>query len=237
MKKIITVICLLMTITLFSSCTKEVENVPQDVTFTLGYQMGISSREMTRANGSELYTEFYENYIKTKEVGYPSYTLTFYKDDKEIATFNGEWDATLVTLPEGTYTVKGSSKTKSLPDDYSKYSLLFDETITITKNQTTLTLNPIWDCYCIFFESNVINEAYIYSDGYYSYRRDFSDVGTIKYVFLGKHNDDADIISYTTIDNDSGIIKINQMGFENGKYYFLDKLITTYEIPPMDSGF
>ena len=222
---------------LMMSCSKEEMKTIEDVTFSLSYEMNITSGSMTRANGSSLYTEFYENYIKTKKVGYPSYTLTFYKDDKEVATFNGEWDATLITLPEGIYKIKGSSANlKSM--EHSTYALEFNETIQITKNQTTLTLHPSWNCFLVFFDNNHIQSAKL-RNTYGGDEINFYQTENISYIFISGVNSNQTYLKilYQTNDNDSGSIQINQMGFENGKYYFLDKLITTYEIPPMNSGF
>ena len=247
MKKIL---IMMATIGILCACQKE-ETTPQDVTFNLSYSLDRGS-SMTRA-GEDLYNSFYENFVKTKKVGYPKYQLTFYKDEKEVGKFSGEWDATLVTLPEGTYTVKGSSGsnldgvfTKRENEHLKNMSLSFNEEIVISKNMKTLTLNPSYSCHLIFVDASLFSEISVsgtHSDvttvigGYTPTANcDFFDAVDVKYVFL---NGDTDIknIVYKTIDGDEGVLNINTLGFENGNYYCLDAIATGYQVPPMSNGF
>lgn len=247
MKKIL---IMMATIGLLCACQKE-ETTPQDVTFNLSYSLdrGLS---MTRA-GEDLYNSFYENFVKTKKVGHPMYELTFYKDEVKVGTFNGEWDATLVTLPEGTYTVKGTSNsnlsgiyTKRENEHLKNMSLSFDEEITISKNTKTLNLSPSYSCHLIFVDASLFSKIGVkgtHSDvttvigGYTPTATcEFFDAANVKYIFL---NGDTSInnISYTTIDGDEGVLNINTLGFENGNYYCLDAIATGYQVPPMNNGF
>ncbi|MBR4854301.1 MAG: hypothetical protein IKU88_06190 [Alistipes sp.] len=242
---------LMATIGLLCACQKEEITTPEDVTFNLSYTLDKGSC-MTRA-GADLYASFYENFVKTKKVGYPNYKLTFYKDEKEVGTFSGEWDATLVTLPEGTYTIKGTSKS-SLYGIYSKrenehlknMSLSFEEEITISKNTKTLTLNPTYACHLVFVDAALFSKISVsgtHTDvttiisGHTPIANcDFFDAADVKYIFL---NGDTSInnISYKTIDGDEGVLTISTLGFENGNYYCLDAIATGYQVPPMNNGF
>ena len=236
---------------LLYACSKENEEiVPENVTFKLSYSMD-KGTSMTRT-GEEAYNSFYENFVKTKAVGYPKYDLTFYKGENAVATIKGEWEATLVTLPEGTYTVKGTSESTKhgiwdedgiSNDQHSTLSLVFDEDITITKEQTTISLHPEYSCYLIFADAQVIPDIKIQSKGEYSggrlgnYRTlSFFDAGNIKYAFINSHSW-AENILYTTTDGDSGTLNIKTLGFEIGNYYCLDAVATGYQVPPMDNGF
>lgn len=222
-------------------CQKE--ETPENITFEVSYTLD-KGASMMRV-GVDLYTEFYNNYVKTKKVGYPEYELTFYKGAEVVGTFNGEWEATLITLPEGTYRVEGTSKSRATGveqsgtnEQYSKLSLKFNEQITIGKGQTSLTLNPVYDCYLLFFDASLFNRGLVWGPNSYgtkTYCR-FFDAGTIKYAFINSASRAVEI-GYVTNDGDEGTVAISAMGFEIGKYYCLDALATGYQLPPMENGF
>lgn len=237
MRKILMVIV----IALLLSCQKE--ETPENVTFEVSYILD-KGVEMTRG-GEDLYLDFYNNFIKTKKVGYPKYELTFYKGEQVVGTFSGEWEASLITLPEGTYRVEGTSKSRATGveqsganDQYSTLSLNFSEQVTISKNQASLTLNPTYDCYLLFFDASLFNRGLIWGPNSYdskTYCR-FFDADTIKYAFINSASR-ATEIGYVTKDGDEGAVTISTMGFEIGKYYCLDVLATGYQLPPMENGF
>ena len=237
-------------ISLLCACQKE-ETLPENVTFQLSYSLDKGS-SMTRA-GADLYASFYENFVKTKKVGLPNYKLTFYKDGKEVGTFEGEWDATLITLPEGTYTVKGTSQsnkegvyTKSENEHLQNMSLSFNEEINISSNIKTLTLNPSYNCHLVFVDAalfSTISVKGVHTDVTTIIGGNtpiatcyFFNADGIKYIFL---NGDSSIknISYQTINGNSGTLNIATLGFENGNYYCLDTIATGYQVPPMNNGF
>ncbi len=247
MKKIL---IMMATIGLLCACKKE-ETTPQEVTFNLSYSLDKGS-SMTRA-GESHYNSFYENFVKTKLVGYPSYELTIYKDGKQVGRFNGEWDATLVTLPEGKYTIKGSSKsnkegiyTKSSNEHLETLSLTFEEEICISANTKTIILNPLYSCHLVFVDASLfskISVSGVHSDvtttivGYTPIAAcEFFDAGDIKYVFLNE-NSRATSISYETADGDNGTLQIEPLDFKNGNYYCLDAIVGGYQVPPMNNGF
>lgn len=234
----------IMAMSILCACQKETEYIPEDVTFTIDYTLD-KGVNMTRS-GADLYNDFYNNFVKTKKVGYPKYELNFYQNNELVGTFSGEWDATLVTLPEGTYTVEGTSKSNkkwldnsSNQPQHSNLSLDFKETVVISKNQNSITLNPTYDCYLVFFDTELVETAMIecpYESGSSSTMWRFSDAGGIKYAFINSASY-ATKIQYKTKDGDSGELNISAMGFEIGKYYCLDAVATGYQLPPMDGGF
>ena len=241
MKKIFIAVILLIGLV---GCSKE--ETPQDVTFSIDFQIG-QGESMTRG-ATEMYADFYNNFVKTKAVGYSDYSLSFYKGEELIGTFTGKWDATLVTLPEGTYQVKGSSKAPKQeltdkPDDnlqLKTMALSFDEEVTITRSTTTLSLNPTYDCYLIFFAKSLVTSAKIHTVYSNTYDRDvyspFYEAGDIYYVFIPSKCD-AKNIKYTAADGDSGTLTIKPLGFQNGKFYCLDALVSGYQAPSMENGF
>lgn len=229
---------------IFASCSKE--EVPQDVTFSLGYNVEQSGRT-TRA-GADLYNTFYNDYVNTKLVGYPEYDLTFYKGDQKIANFKGEWEATTITLPEGTYKVVGTSGlyreglySNDSNMQHSKMTLTFEEEVTISKSTSSVILAPKYDCYLLLFDVAVFSEAkLIGQNAASSYTSDiscpFTKAGNVFYAFVNSKSK-VHSIKYTTTDNDTGTLNIEAFGFQNGKYYSLDAVATGYSAPPMDSGF
>lgn len=226
------------------ACSKE--ETPSDVTFALDYTIG-GGENMVRA-GADLYRDFYNNFVKTKEVGYSDYSLSFYKGEELVGTFNGQWDATLVTLPEGTYRVKGTSRApkKELTDkpdenlQLKTMALSFDEEVIIAKNTTTLSLNPTYDCYLLFFAKSLVTSAKIHTVYSNTYDRDvyspFYEAGDIYYVFIPTKCDAKNVI-YTATDGDRGTLTLKPLGFQNGKFYCLDALVSGYQAPSMENGF
>lgn len=243
MKKILLVIAIAIGLW---SCQKE--ETLENVTFKLDYSLD-KGVNMTRA-GEDLYASFYENFVKTKKVGHPSYELTFYKGETVVAKFSGEWDATLVTLPEGTYRVKGESKSnkngiyKNRDNEHlSNLALDFDEDVTISKNTTSLVLNPTYGCYIVFADKTLFTS--IKAKGVqvdYEYNSPptvscaFFEAGPIYYIFLN-NSTKVGSIAYTAANGNSGELTIKTLGFEHGKYYCLDAVATGYQLPPMENGF
>lgn len=247
MKKILLVIAIAIG---FWSCQKE--ETPEDVTFKLTYSLD-KGTSMTRA-GEDLYASFYENFVKTKKVGHPWYDIAFYKGEELVAVSNGYWNATLITLPEGEYIVKGMSKSKKTGiwntgenDQHSTLSLVFDEKITLSKGQTSVILHPSYDCYLLFGDSSIFaqielegtaeNSSGVVTGSFWAPNRcSFFDAGGIKYAFINSESL-AKKIKYTTVDDDSGELTIETLGFKLGKYYCLDAVATGYQLPPMENGF
>ena len=230
------IFALMALVALLCACSKENEEIiSENVTFKLSYNIDKGS-SMTRA-GEEAYSSFYENFVKTKVVGYSDYDLSFYKGDVLVGSFKGAWDATTITLPEGEYVVKGTSGSYGTAySDYEKshkyMSLSFDQKITVKKSDTSIVLTPDYDCYLLFFDGSIFNHVEICGD----YRYSFPTAGNIKYAFINSKSI-ASRVDYTTKDGDSGTLKIETFGFEIGNYYCMDAVATGYQVPPMENGF
>ena len=209
-----------------------------EVSFVLDYKF-IEGGSMSRAN-SDVYSEFYNDMIKTKALTPDNYHLRFVGEDgKTTFEFDGKWSKKdMITLLEGEYTVTGASVAQG--EDYiqDKASLSFSQKITITKGLSTVTLTAGYDCFLLFFNksdfskltytrvssgsaSNTVADiTYAYGDYYYLFSRNL-DSG----YFYGERTDGATFkLSATTFP------------FENGKYYFFNDVTNSFDIPEMEAG-
>ena len=167
MKKIFGLM-LLCAASVFYSCEKEY--VPQEVELSLDYTF-IESGSMSRASGEEVYTNFYNKYIKTKELTPKTYELTFSNKDGVVLEIADLWSHKHgVRLPEGEYTVRGISHPieKVLDRQYFPSDSLyirFNEKVNITKDMTVLTLTALYDSYLLLFDTSNINNIKLGTDG------------------------------------------------------------------------
>lgn len=217
---------------LISACQKESENNPvEQVSFTIGMQLP-QSGNMTRATASDLYNNFYTDYIATK-VKLPSeYKLTIYKDEKEVATISGQWDADIATLQVGTYRFVGESE-----GDYEFGSLTFDQEITITSTTKTVDLTAAWDCYMLMFDKSLYKTVSLYHQDYSSTAttsKSLIQTDEIFYLFLPYSQ--SKYIEYVTHSGDEGRILLNQYSFTKGKYYAFDIVNGSISIPQMQQA-
>lgn len=105
---------LLFTLLCFALCLQSCNDVttteiPQEVSFTVDYNF--NSGNMTKAN-DDAYTQFYNKYIKTRQITPDNFTLIFTnKATGQQNQIKGLWsEKRLIKLTEGTYTVTGSSE-------------------------------------------------------------------------------------------------------------------------------
>lgn len=243
MKKIALFICLLFCVT---GC-KKTEQPSQPVSFSIGFQMP-QAGNMARSVDN-LYQKFYDEQIKTKQLVYPSYELSFYRDDVLVATFTGKWDADAVQLPAGTYIVRGksgnyekiSSDLDLKEERYSTASLKFEESVTITEDTKSITLTAAYDCYMVFFDASQFTEVWAgkmlryYGDDMRIEAIPAPSASGIQYVFINSATT-LDKITYTSANGDRGEIQMAAFNFENGKYYGFDSANITIDVPPMESG-
>lgn len=223
------------------SCQNEEAVEPiKEVSFTIGLQLP-QSGSMTRASASELYDDFYTNYIETGELIYEFYELKFSQNGVEVAIFNGMWDADVITLPQGTYQVTGTSAANSDYNTGSYYStsLKFDETIEITETTTSIQLTAIYDCYLLFADTTKFKSVNYCSTtdgtGGVSLRK----AGDILYMFVDAKHDaykNKGTLAYETVNGDEGVVKLSKFSFENGKYYTFDYMNGTLLVPKMEQG-
>lgn len=228
----------------FSSCSEDEIYVPQDVAFTLDYTFA-ESGSMTRATGEEVYSSFYDKYIKTKQLTPTTYSLTFTnKETGAVATINGRWDKKdAIRLPEGTYNVNGVSIPKEL--DFKEWSdsvyLTFDEVISLKKDDTHLRLTAKYDSYLLMFDAeNTSNVACKNTGATSSTKKGVPYDDKLYWIFLQKACRDNKSHSYylviTRNDGQKSEIKLVDIPFEKGKYYYFNDMTNSFDIPKMESG-
>lgn len=93
-----------------AACNKsQPQEPPVEVEFNLDYHFS-ESGSMTKS-GEEVYSNFYEKYVKTKQLAPKTFTLTFKNvETGATSTFNGMWEkAHTVKMTTGEYEVTGES--------------------------------------------------------------------------------------------------------------------------------
>lgn len=230
----------------FSSCSEEEIYVPQEVAFTLDYTFA-ESGSMTRATGEEVYSSFYDKYIKTKQLTPTTYSLTFTnKETGATATIEGFWkNKDAIRLMEGEYEVTGSSapriKTGS-PSDTVYIS--FSETIHMTKDMTNLTLTAIYDSYLLLFDAQNISKCRFIHDtnnNSQTYINKYlNNTGEVFNLFIKDFNYTTSTIRpFVELTRPDGMISkiyLNKFPFEKGKYYYFNDMTNSFDIPKMESG-
>ena len=163
---------------------------PQEVTVTFDYSFW-ESGSMTKSTGNELYTTFYNKYIKTKTLTPRSYALTL-KNLKtgESSYIRGYWNKKEgIKLMEGTYEVTGTSSPIYSSFLYQKLDtvyLAFKENIAISSNTTSINLSAKYDSFMLMFDTdNTKSIDYGYGENI-SNNIALSKVDNIFYMFLDK---------------------------------------------------
>lgn len=242
MKKIV---FLTMATLIIGGCSNEKEedtikpNTPQEVTVTFDYSLW-ESGSMTRSTGSDLYTNFYDKYVKTKLLTPTSYSLSIgNKEMTKYTTIDGYWKSKDgIRLIEGTYDISGISKPGYTYNHVDSLALTFNEKVVITKETTAITLRANYLSYMLMFDANNIKSIeyseYTNNGPYKTYNLKKAD--NIFYVFINQKPGASDKIIITRKNN--SIITINPYGlsFEKGKYYYFNDVTNSFDIPPMVGG-
>lgn len=246
MKKVFSLMLLLATIAVAcqscSSDNNEPAPEPQEVEVKLDYSL-FESGSMTRS-GETVYQQFYNDFIKTKELAPETYSLSFFlaPDDEFKQRASGPWNGAMLSLRTGNYHVTG----ESYPSNYSaseaasryvsdKLYLKFDETIAVSSTTTNLKLTAKYDCYLLLFNKEGIKKIT------YNFQRGdkvASNVGDVYYMFVYKDTDSYEKL-YVDVEKTDGT-KINLIiagnGFEKGKYYYFNDMTNSFDIDPMVNG-
>lgn len=233
-----------------SSCSKNGSYSPQEVDLTLDYTF-IKNGSMTKSSSADVYDNFYEKYIKTKILTPKTYSLTFKnKETKEIVlTIDGNWDKTVgIRLPEGSYVVSGISQPLEKELNYKEYKypsdtvyLNFNEEINIDKDMTKLVLTAKYDSFLLLFDAKNTEKILMYND------KNLSSDSNIYWIFMrdkkfrtssstshsSEYYYDLDLIRK---NGDRASIKIKDIPFEKGKYYYFNDATNSFDIPKMESG-
>lgn len=232
----------------FSSCSEEEIYVPQEVAFTLDYTFA-ESGSMTRATGEEVYSSFYDKYIKTKQLTPTTYSLTFTnKETGAKASINGRWDKKdAIRLTEGVYEVTGTSvplyKTKAGEPSDTVY-LSFNETINIKKDMSSLVLQAQYNSYLLLFDAENTKDIYYqhyYNSSYANTNVKYTlyEAESVRSIFIRdlKYADsNSHYIYLTRNDGQKTTITLDKFPFEKGKYYYFNDMTNSFDIPKMESG-
>ena len=225
---------------IFTSCNKETEEyIPQEVDLTLDYTF-VKSGSMTRATGAGIYNNFYEKYIKNKELTPAAYSLTFKnKTSGATASVYGYWkNKDAIRLVEGDYEVTGTS---SPADSYTisdTVFISFNETVRITKDMKSINLTAIYDSYLLLLDNENFNDAYYYYyySGYDNKRFDLLRTESNYFLFIKALGSGTNSLKLTRNDGKKIEINLNNIPFEKGKYYYFNDMTNSFDIPPMEAG-
>ena len=225
----------------FTGCSNEdsfIDEPKEEVELTLNYTFA-ESGSMTRATGSEVYTTFYEKYIKTKVLTPKTYSLRFTNTKtKADAEFNGYWDTENgIRLVEGEYVVTGTSSPKNASVNVAdSVHMVFQDTVNITKEMTSLTIKANYDSYLLFFDAeNIQKVVYNPGDNYISHDLKMTDEGVFYLFMQATYSRYTFYAIHHKTDKYSYIYTLN-MPFEKGKYYYFNDMTNSFDIPMMESG-
>lgn len=214
---------------------------PQEVTVTFDYSFW-ESGSMTKSTGNELYTTFYNKYIKTKTLTPRSYALTL-KNLKtgESSYIRGHWDKKEgIKLTEGTYEITGTSSPIYSSFLYQKLDtvyLAFKENIAISSNTTSINLSAKYNSFMLMFDTDN-TKSINYGCGENSNNNiALSKADNIFYMFLDKLSTAGnDRLNIKRLSGSESNIYISKTPFENGKYYYFNDITNSFDIPPMEEG-
>lgn len=223
-------------------CSNEsdVEQRTQEVQVSLDYSF-TGSGSMTRA-GSSVCTDFYNKYVKTKQLTPKNFDLTFKnKETGAVVTIKGNWDKKhSFKLVTGEYEVTGNShpSTVYFMSCLDSLYLSFKENVTITNNTEGLTLTANYDSYMLLFDqSDKTNIEYCYGGGGNSpiESTNLKTIDGIYYAFYCQLRGNINNIRITR-NKQISTISLNDIPFEKGKYYYFNDINNSFNIPPMEEG-
>lgn len=255
MKKVFSLMLIVTSFICFTACSNDEDEfyTPQEVDLTLDYTFvesgSMAKASTTRATGADVYDDFYNNYIKTKQLTPTTYSLTFTNVATGAKTTinNGVWkNKDAIRLIEGEYTVTGTSAPQPIESEMLSHYISdtvfisFDETVRISKDMTNINLTAKYDSYLLMFDKDYCNEAYyhVYLNGRnnrkYLYETDNNYALFIHNFPIIGGNDN--FIWLIRNDNSQIKIELEKQPFEKGKYYYFNDMTNSFDIPKMESG-
>lgn len=242
MKKFLITAVAFLALTACSS-TEEPQQPKEEVAVTLSYIFA-ESGDMSRSEGTDAYTTFYNNQIKTKKLTPNKFNIQFKNNkDNSYYTFNSYWSRnTKFNILEGEYTVTGTSSPTS--NEIDTISLSFNEIITITKDRPNITLTAINNCFLLLFKDENISSVnlttYTAIGGNTPTKYSAKNVDGLYYIFKSSFYDsnygsNTMEIGYT----DGATNKIScleYIPFEKGKYYYFNEYTSSFDVPAMEQG-
>lgn len=239
MKKIL----LLAAVIAVAACNKnQPQEPPVEVEFSLDYHF-TESGSMTKS-GEEIYSDFYEKYVKTKQLAPKTFSLTFAnKETGAVTKFVGSWDKKhTLRLLSGEYEVTGTSHPQMALKGFNVDSLYlcFDEVVHIGSETTGVNLTAQHDSWMLMFNKEGKNGVHLSDGNQYNYEdADLKILDGIYYAFMNGLTNPEYNESEITIDGAEGqsaTIYLNRIPFEKGKYYYFNDTSNSFDIPPMESG-
>lgn len=253
MKKLV-LLCFIAAI--ISSCKGEDPvNPNRELEIKLSYKFS-NSGDMSRASNSDIYAEFYDQFIKPHILTPTKYSLSFKNiETNAVTTINGSWkDNTGIRLLSGKYEITGIShptfaKAIGMPSD--TVYIAFNEIVTIGDNMTELTLNATYDSYLLLFDkqhssnvsyrgksTNVSGESEIQLKStdklYWLFinGNEYTSISSSDNTYIFKNSK----MEITRNNGDNATIYFEGMPFELGKYYYFNDVTNSFDIPTMEKG-
>ena len=133
------------------------DNKEYTVKFKVDMRVPELTEEVKNSEGelAVAYVKFYTDVITSMLAVPNDYTLTFKKGEEVFGEYKGTWNDTEIALPNGTYRVTGECV-----GDFNTASFAFDESITIDKNTSVLTLSPSFNCWLFVFDRRGFSNAW-----------------------------------------------------------------------------
>lgn len=241
MKKFLSFAILALALTACSSSNDEPQQPKQNVEVSLSYIFA-DNGDMARSTGSEVYTTFYNNQIKTKKLTPQHYNLTFTDNNGATFTMESYWNKnSKFNILEGEYTVTGTSSptTKTTDTLYLK----FNEKITIKKENPNITLTAINNCFLLMLNSEQIKSVSLEAYDFVGDKKNnytLSKTDNVYFLFAQsfyKSYYGTNIMSITYNDGrNSNISDLEEIPFEKGKYYYFNEVSNSFDIPAMEEG-
>lgn len=239
MKKLLSIATALLTLSACSS-SEEPQQPKEMVEFSLNYDFA-DKGDMARSAGSDAYTTFYNNQIKTKKLTPQHFNLVFTDANGATYTLKSRWDLnTKFNLLEGEYTVTGTSNPVT-NETIDTLSIKFDEKITISKENPNISLTAINNCYLLLFGADDITSIRHnkFQNGYYSdfvINRELNKADNLYYSFNRTRELDKNLITISYSNGSTNEIDILKIPFEHGKYYYFNTFTNSFSVPAMEEG-
>ena len=242
-KSVILILALSAVLFAAAACNKsQPQEPPVEVEFSLDYHFAESGSMMK--SGEEVYSSFYEKYVKTKQLAPKTFTLTFRnKETGAVTEFDGSWSKKhTLKLLSGEYEVTGTSHPQMAFKEFNVDSLYlcFDEVVNIGLETAAVNLTALYDSWMLMFNKDGKNAVHLSDGSQYNYEdADLKILDGIYYAFMNGLTNPEYNESEITIDGEEGqsaTIYLNNVPFEKGKYYYFNDMTNSFDIPPMESG-
>lgn len=239
MKKFLLTIAI---VSVFSSCSEESssEQIPTEVEVSLDFSF-TESGSMTRAD-STAYTDFYNKYIKTKQLTPKNFDLTFTnKETGATATIKGNWNKKhSFKLLTGEYEVTGTSHPSTVyyMSCIDSLYLAFKENITITNNTENIILNAQYDSFMLMFDKSDKTQVEYCSGGGGTASLESTNLKTVDGLYYAFFCELRANVKFLRITRNKQIstIDLDKTPFEKGKYYYFNDIDNSFNLPPMEEG-